>query len=112
MSCIGVKVTLDRAPSVGETATLTYTVRTGVKLAPSDITVELPTQLAWAQAPAGFIAGQATSVQPERSGTIATAQRKVQLRRQDGALVAKRIAATQEFAIVDSRRRSSCNADI
>ncbi len=79
VSCIGVKATLDRVPSVGETATLTYTVSTGVKLAPSDITVELPTQLAWAQAPTGFTAGQATSVQPERSGSIATAQRKVQL---------------------------------
>jgi hypothetical protein len=79
VSCIGVKATLDRVPSVGETATLTYTVSTGVKLAPSDITVELPTQLAWAQAPTGFTAGHATSVQPERSGNIATAQRKVQL---------------------------------
>lgn len=79
VSCIGVKATLDRVPSVGETATLTYTVSTGVKLAPSDITVELPTQLAWAQAPTGFTAGHATSVQPQRSGTIATAQRRVQL---------------------------------
>jgi hypothetical protein len=78
-SCLGVTATLDRAPSFGETATLTVSVRASVQLAPADIKVELPTQLHWAQPPAGFAAGQETSVRPERSGTIAVAQRRTQL---------------------------------
>ncbi len=78
-SCVGVTARLDRAPSLGQTATLTATVSASVPLPPADITIELPAQLAWDSAPAGFTADRVTSLRPERSGTIATARRTLQL---------------------------------
>jgi hypothetical protein len=76
-SCLGVTAALDRAPAVGETATLTVTVRASRKLAATQVTVDLPGQLGWATTPAGFRAGRATSRRPERSGTTTTAQRTI-----------------------------------
>jgi hypothetical protein len=79
LSCLGVAAKLDRVPSVGETATLTVTVRAAAVLGPSTIRVELPAQLAWVQAPTGFATSQTTLAQPDRAGTIALAQATQQL---------------------------------
>lgn len=51
-SCMGVTAKLDRAPSVGATATLTATIRASRALPGTDVTISLPEQLAWAQKPA------------------------------------------------------------
>ncbi|MEU4236842.1 hypothetical protein [Actinoplanes sp. NPDC026619] len=50
-TCLGVTAKLDRVPSVGETATLTATLRSTLPLG-ARLTVTLPEQLAWAQKPA------------------------------------------------------------
>ncbi|MEN3358235.1 MAG: hypothetical protein V7637_2217 [Mycobacteriales bacterium] len=73
LSCLSVAARLDRAPSVGETATLQVTVQADAKLGASDIRAELPANLAWAQAPAGFAVAAATSAEPERAGTLSVA---------------------------------------
>jgi hypothetical protein len=74
LSCVGVESHLDRVPSVGETATLRVTVRASDRIGPTDIRVELPPQLVWAEAPAGFSTRQMTTREPERAGQLATAQ--------------------------------------
>src|SRR4051794_41277504 len=51
-SCMGVTAKLDRAPSVGATATLTATIRASRALPGTNVTITLPEQLAWAQKPA------------------------------------------------------------
>jgi hypothetical protein len=79
LSCLGVEATLDRAPSVGETATLRVTVRADAKLGPSDISVELPKELTWAQAPAGLSVARNTSLAPERGGELSVASTTRQL---------------------------------
>ncbi|MEV4760652.1 hypothetical protein AB0J86_36895, partial [Micromonospora sp. NPDC049559] len=73
-SCLGVSAGLDRTPSLGETATLTVTVRADTALPDTDIRIELPRQLAWARVPAGMETSRATAVEPERAGTISVAR--------------------------------------
>src|SRR5690349_20446528 len=53
-SCLHIDAVLDHAPAVGETANLRFSVRADAALPPTEIAVELPHQLAWAGAPAGF----------------------------------------------------------
>lgn len=79
-SCLGVAARLDRLPAVGETATLSVTVTAGAKLDPSDISIELPKELEWAQAPAGLQLARTTGREPERAGTVAVASTTRQLR--------------------------------
>lgn len=79
LSCIGVTATLDRAPSVGETATLTASVRVTADLGPTDIRVELPAQFAWVTAPTGFTTGHSKASQPERAGNLAVASMRKQV---------------------------------
>lgn len=73
LSCLGVSASLDRPLSVGETATLRFTVRASDQLGRTDIRVELPPQLAWAQLPAGFGASSVTAHEPERAGQLSVA---------------------------------------
>jgi hypothetical protein len=74
LSCLGVSAALDRAPSVGETATLSVTVGADAVLPSTDVRVELPAGLAWAQPPAGFAVTQQLSALPERAGTLSVAR--------------------------------------
>jgi hypothetical protein len=73
LSCLGVSARLDHAPALGETATLQVSVQADAKLGATDIRVELPAGLAWAQAPAGMNVASATSAAPERAGALSVA---------------------------------------
>jgi hypothetical protein len=73
-SCLGITAALDRAPSAGETATLTVTLRADRALPAVALTVELPVELDWAKPPTGFTTGRTTSTRPERPGILPTAQ--------------------------------------
>ena len=51
--CLTVSATLSRAPSQGESATLSYTVRSAVSRPDAKVTVELPEPLAFVDLPEG-----------------------------------------------------------
>ncbi len=103
-SCIAVTAKLDRAPALGETAKLTVRVavdpHASAQLGDSDIRVELPPELAWAQLPAGFGVESVRSGQPERSGILSVARAGRRLRAGgsadlSGVVRAVRAGATQ-----------------
>ncbi|RKF24201.1 hypothetical protein [Micromonospora globbae] len=85
LSCLGVEAKLDRTPAVGETATLKVTVRAAGKIGPSDISVTLPPELKWVEAPAGLGVQERRSVAPERAGEVSVARTTRALRAGDSA---------------------------
>lgn len=74
LSCIGVTANLDRLLAVGETATLRVDVRADVARKGADITIELPANLAFADAPAGARVAAGRSSSGAGSASVATAR--------------------------------------
>jgi len=72
LSCLGVSASLDRLPAVGQTARLTVAVRSSAELG-ADVSVQLPPNLEWVQAPSGMTRGSVHSVRPETAGRLDTA---------------------------------------
>ncbi|TYB98923.1 hypothetical protein FXF53_16515 [Micromonospora sp. WP24] len=83
LSCLGVEAKLDRTPAVGEQATLRVTVRAAGKIGPSEISVALPAELEWVQAPAELGVQKRSGIQPERAGSISVARTTQALRSGD-----------------------------
>jgi hypothetical protein len=72
LSCLGVSAQLDRLPAVGQTARLTVQVRSSAELG-ADVSVQLPPNLEWVQAPSGMTRGTTHSVRPETAGRLDSA---------------------------------------
>jgi hypothetical protein len=113
LSCIGVGATLDRAPSVGETATLRVAVHAGAGLGPMDIRIDLPAELAWVQVPAGFDVDRTTAPEPERVGlrSIAHTTRLLQSGETLG-LTGEVRAVTAGAATIEARATASDGAGV
>ncbi|GIE99843.1 hypothetical protein [Paractinoplanes rishiriensis] len=68
--CLTVDAALDAAPSVGETATFTYEVRSAIADDAVTLSVELPPGLRWRSAPAGTTLSTRESLAPQARGTV------------------------------------------
>ncbi|MGW0433536.1 hypothetical protein ACWDV4_13490 [Micromonospora sp. NPDC003197] len=79
-SCLSVGATLDQAPTLGATANLTVTVAADAVLPATEIRLELPAQLEWAQVPAGLTVSKSTATEPERAGELSVASTTRQLK--------------------------------
>ncbi|MET0417415.1 MAG: hypothetical protein ABW022_15495 [Actinoplanes sp.] len=73
-SCLAVDAELSAAPAVGETATLTYEVQSGLTGDAVRISVELPPHLRWRTAPAGTEVASRESAAPQARGTVQRAE--------------------------------------
>ncbi|MEV1329384.1 hypothetical protein AB0J20_07385 [Micromonospora costi] len=113
LSCLGVEAALDRAPAVGESATLRVTVRAEGKIGPSEISVTLPAELEWVKAPAELGVQVQHSVQPERAGAESVARTTRALRAGDSATfsgVVRAVRAGQ--AQIQARATASYGRDV
>ncbi|MEJ3750273.1 hypothetical protein WEI85_44320 [Actinomycetes bacterium KLBMP 9797] len=71
---LSVQAALDSAPSVGESATLTYTVSAAAASDGVQISAELPPNLRWRTAPAGTAVSDRLSSAPQSKGTLHRAE--------------------------------------
>jgi len=111
LSCLGVQANLDRLPAVGETATLSVTVTADAALDPTDISIELPTQFTWVQAPKGLTPRQVTGRRPERAGKLAVADGRRQLRAGERATYTGVVKAVGTGAAQISARATAGGGD-
>jgi len=72
LSCLSVSASLDRLPAVGETARLTVQVESAADLS-ANVSIELPPNLTWVQAPSAMTEGTVLSARPETRGRLAKA---------------------------------------
>ncbi len=79
-SCVEVVARLDRAPAVGETASLSVEVKTAVDLRGARIEVDLPLALGWAEAPADSRVDRLGPLLPEDGGGVQRAWRSVDVK--------------------------------
>jgi hypothetical protein len=93
LSCLGVSASLDRLPAVGQTARLTLQVRSSAELG-ADISVQLPPNLEWVQAPSGMTRGSMHSARPETAGRLDTASAHTSMTKGDVASYTGIVRAT------------------
>jgi hypothetical protein len=73
-SCLSVSAELDRAPAVGERATLRYSVTAAVDRQDVQLSIELPPNLRWQTVPTGATETSRESVAPHSKGTVRRAE--------------------------------------
>lgn len=81
LSCLKVAASLDRVPTLGQTAALRFSVTADADLPGTTVDVQLPAGLQWVRRPAGLQQRVSRSARPEDRGTVTTASTRVDLRR-------------------------------